>query len=196
MMYRIAEPGRASATRESKAARLFRLGLAVLALALIAGVSAPLVSAATPGPDPAPVPPSPPPVVATQPSPTPTYTPPTTTTRSTTTKATTNSHKRKGHKRVIVKVKPKPIQTTVQPTTIPLGATTKGLHSKSSDTLRLAAISLVGVGTLLLALAALEPGYIRPRRLIMTFAKHRAEVATAGAVLLFSVAIAYLSSAL
>jgi len=50
------------------------------------------------------------------------------------------------------------------------------------------------MGVLLLALAALEPRYIRPRRLIRTFADYRGDVAAAGAVLLLSVGIAYLIS--
>jgi hypothetical protein len=97
---------------------------------------------------------------------------------------------------VTAPAKPKPALITVKPTPIPLGTTSKGLASKSSDTLRVAAISLVGLGLLLLALAALEPHYIRPRRLITTYADHRGDVAIAGAVILFSVGIAYLSSAM
>jgi hypothetical protein len=62
------------------------------------------------------------------------------------------------------------------------------------DALRVVTISLVGLGVLLLALAALEPRYIRPRRLIRTFADYRGDVAAAGAVLLLSVGIAYLIS--
>lgn len=195
IMSRVPETGRVRAVRATTIARLLQLALAVLALGLIVSVPTPLVSAATPGPDPAPVKPSPPPPPppASQPLPAPTYTPATTTTRSSTTKATTNSHKRKGHKRVTAEFKPK-LPAKVTPKPIPLGTASKELPSTNSDSIRLATISLVGVGMLLLALAALEPRYVRPRRLITTYANHRGDVAAAGAVILFSVGIAYLSS--
>ena len=179
--------------------RLFRLVPAVLALALIAGAPLPAASAATPKPDPAPVKPSPPATTASQPATTPTYTAATPTTPSSTTKAKAKakkkSHKRKKHKQVTGSVKLKSAPTTLKPKAVLVKTGSKGLHSTSSNTLKMAVLSLLGVGVLLLVLATVEPIYMRPRRLITTYAEHRGDMAIAGVVILCSVVVAYLSTA-
>jgi len=175
--------------------RLFRLVPTVLALALIAGAPLTAASAASPKPDPAPVKPSPPATTAFQPPTTPTYTAATPTTPSSTAKAKKKSHKRKKHKQVTGSGKLKSAPTTLKPKAVLVKTGSKGLHSTSSNTLKMAVLSLLGVGVLLLVLATVEPIYMRPRRLITTYAEHRGDMAIAGVVILCSVVVAYLSTA-
>jgi uncharacterized membrane protein len=181
------------AAREKTAARLLRLALALLAISLIAAFPVPATSATAPKPDPAPVKPSAP-ATTSQPPATLTHTAATPTAPSS--KAKTKSHKPHRHKPATGSTIPRPVTTTIKSRPVLTPTDSKRPSSTGSQTLKLAALSLVGVGMLLLVLATLEPRYIRPRRLIPIYADHRGDLAIAGAIVLLSVGIAYLSSGL
>lgn len=206
---------RVVATRRSFRAPILLLlasALASLLFALPAGAAA-----ATPGPLPAPSNPAPQPAPTSQAKPvqaTTTTTARTSTRRTSTatttarvtaqtagkrTTAVTKSAARRrtaAAKKPVHKVQPasvtapapfKPIAIPKLPAAAPSG----GLRSGA---LGLVSVSLVALGGLLLALATIEPKFVRPQRLRRTYAEHRGGFATAGALLLASMGIAYLLS--
>ena len=104
------------------------------------------------------------------------------------------SRARKAAQKTKPKPTPQPALTTAaaKPRTPPVApAVTEapGLRSLISGIFK---VSLLAVGVLLLALAALEPSLVGPPRLRKTLIDHRGDLATAGILLLVSMAIAYL----
>jgi hypothetical protein len=213
----VRESGRDSEVSNRASAHLLPALLVALLATLPAGIS-PRAAGAAPQPDPAPVKPLPQPAPATHPAPVTTTTRPATTQSSTATTTSSSAAKTKAHgnkkanaaaarrkarakkaralaakAKAASAVNPKPTRPVAIPVA-PLSAETRGSRSAISGVFNVVPISLVGAGLFLLALAAVEPRFIRPRRLRKPFADHRGGVAMAGVLLLASMGIAYLIS--
>ncbi len=103
-----------------------------------------------------------------------------TTTAVTTTAASTNTAK--------------PITTIVSPEPAGGAGGSSGVRSAIASMLGAVMILLIGVGVLLLVLAAIDPYYLRPWRLRRTVENHRGDVAMGGLLLLVSLGVVYLIS--
>jgi hypothetical protein len=196
--------------------RLFRVASIAFVLGLIA--SPVTANAAPPKPDPAPVKPSPAPTPRsrTQPAPVlaPTHVQSPTTTPSSPQKTVTTNRKhrtvaaaRKARARKLARATKSKLAiaaarkararklaraTKSKPAIVPARAQPTG--SQLSNAFRIVLALLIGAGVLLLALAALEPRFVRPRRLTGTFIDHRGDLAIIGVALLVGMGIAYLSA--